>query len=112
MKLAAGMKLVLASHNPGKLREIRGLVEPLGVEAVSAAALGLAEPEETGTTFIANARLSLLSQDESWSVSAWVKNLNDEEYRTAAQDLALSLGFSEIVVGTPTTWGLEFEYRF
>ena len=57
MKLAAGMKLVLASHNPGKLREIRGLVEPLGVEAVSAAALGLAEPEETGTTFIANARL-------------------------------------------------------
>ncbi len=62
--------------------------------------------------FIANARLSLLSQDERWSVSAWVKNLNDEEYRTAAQDLALSLGFSEIVVGMPTTWGLEFEYRF
>jgi iron complex outermembrane receptor protein len=62
--------------------------------------------------FIANARLSLLSQDERWSVSAWVKNLGDEEYRTAAQDLALSLGFSEIVVGIPTTWGLEFEYRF
>lgn len=62
--------------------------------------------------FIANARLSLLSQDERWSVSAWVKNLADEEYRTAAQDLALSLGFSEIVVGVPTTWGLEFEYRF
>ncbi len=57
MKLASGMKLVLASHNPGKLREIRGLVEPLGVEAVSAAELGLAEPEETGTTFITNARL-------------------------------------------------------
>ncbi len=62
--------------------------------------------------FIANARLSLLSQDDRWSVSAWVKNLADEEYRTAAQDLALSLGFSEIVVGVPTTWGLEFEYRF
>jgi iron complex outermembrane recepter protein len=62
--------------------------------------------------FVANARLSLLSQDERWSVSAWVKNLGDEEYRTAAQDLALSLGFSEIVVGVPMTWGLEFEYRF
>jgi iron complex outermembrane receptor protein len=62
--------------------------------------------------FIANARVSLLSQDDRWSVSAWVKNLADEEYRTAAQDLALSLGFSEIVVGVPTTWGLEFEYRF
>jgi iron complex outermembrane receptor protein len=62
--------------------------------------------------FIANARLSLLSLDDRWSVSAWVKNLNDEEYRTAAQDLAFALGFSEIVVGIPTTWGLEFEYRF
>lgn len=62
--------------------------------------------------FLANARLSLLSQDNTWSVSAWVKNLTDEKYRTAAQDLALSLGFSEIVVGIPTTWGVEFEYRF
>jgi iron complex outermembrane receptor protein len=62
--------------------------------------------------FTANARVSLLSQDERWSVSAWVKNIGDEEYRTAAQDLALSLGFSEIVVGVPTTWGVEFEYRF
>lgn len=62
--------------------------------------------------FVANARLSLLSQDERWAVSAWVKNIGDEEYRTAAQDLALALGFSEIVVGVPTTWGLEFEYRF
>ena len=62
--------------------------------------------------FVANARLSLLSQDNRWSVSAWVKNLGDEEYRTAAQDLAFALGFSEIVVGVPTTWGLDFEYRF
>jgi iron complex outermembrane receptor protein len=62
--------------------------------------------------FVANARLELMSQDNRWAVSAWVKNLNDEEYRTAAQDLALALGFSEIVVGVPTTWGVEFEYRF
>ncbi len=65
-----------------------------------------------GGYFVANARLSLLSQDDRWAVSAWVKNIGDEEYRTAAQDLALALGFSEIVVGVPTTWGLEFEYRF
>ena len=45
-------------------------------------------------------------------MSAWVKNIGDEEYRTAAQDLAFALGFSEIVVGVPTTWGVEFEYRF
>jgi iron complex outermembrane receptor protein len=62
--------------------------------------------------FIANARVSLMSQSAPWQVSAWVKNLGDEEYRTAAQDLALSLGFSEIVTGMPLTWGVEFEYQF
>jgi iron complex outermembrane recepter protein len=62
--------------------------------------------------FLANARASLLPQNGPWQVSAWVKNLTDEEYRTAAQDLALALGFSEIVTGVPLTWGVEFEYRF
>ena len=62
--------------------------------------------------FVANARVDLMPQGGPWQVSAWVKNLGDEEYRTAAQDLALSLGFSEIVTGVPLTWGLEFEYRF
>ena len=55
-KLAPG-KLVIASHNAGKVREIRALVEPYGVEPVSAGELGLPEPEETGTTFAENARL-------------------------------------------------------
>ena len=50
-------KLVIASHNPGKLREIDDLLRPFGIETVGAAALGLAEPEETGTTFAANAEL-------------------------------------------------------
>ena len=55
-KLAPG-KLVIASHNEGKVREIRALLEPYGVEPVSAASLDLPEPEETGTTFVANAEL-------------------------------------------------------
>jgi XTP/dITP diphosphohydrolase len=50
-------RLVLASHNAGKLREIAALMQPHGVETLSAAALGLAEPEETGATFEANAAL-------------------------------------------------------
>ncbi|WP_368904462.1 RdgB/HAM1 family non-canonical purine NTP pyrophosphatase [Taklimakanibacter lacteus] len=50
-------KLVVASHNPGKIREIGELLGPYGVEAVSAGSLGLSEPEETGTTFEANAQL-------------------------------------------------------
>lgn len=50
-------RLVVASHNAGKVREIAALLAPLGVEAVSAAELGLAEPEETETSFAGNARL-------------------------------------------------------
>jgi XTP/dITP diphosphohydrolase len=50
-------KLVIASHNEGKVREIGELLEPLGIEVTSAAVLGLPEPEETGTTFAENAAL-------------------------------------------------------
>lgn len=50
-------KLVVATHNAGKLKEIRELLAPFGVEAVSAGELGLPEPEETGTTFAENARI-------------------------------------------------------
>lgn len=50
-------KLVLATHNPGKVVEIAALLEPFGVEVVSAGELGLPEPEETEATFEGNARL-------------------------------------------------------
>jgi len=53
----SGGKLVLATHNKGKLAEIVDLMRPLGVEVVSAGALGLPEPEETGASFEANAML-------------------------------------------------------
>jgi XTP/dITP diphosphohydrolase len=52
-----GGKLVVASHNAGKVREIHDLLRPFGVDAISAAELGLPEPEETGNTFVANAEL-------------------------------------------------------
>ncbi len=58
-KLKPG-KLVIASHNPGKVREIRDLLAPYGIEPVSAADLDLPEPEETGTTFVANAELKAM----------------------------------------------------
>ena len=50
-------KLVIASHNQGKVREIAELLGPYGIEPVSAAALDLPEPEETGTSFVDNADL-------------------------------------------------------
>ncbi|CAA7621165.1 RdgB/HAM1 family non-canonical purine NTP pyrophosphatase [Magnetospirillum sp. SS-4] len=52
-----GGTLVIASHNAGKVREIGELLAPFGVQVISAGELGLAEPEETGETFAANAEL-------------------------------------------------------
>ena len=50
-------RLVIATHNPGKLVEMRDLLALYGIEATSAGELGLPEPEETGTSFRANARI-------------------------------------------------------
>ena len=60
-RLQPGSRLVLASHNPGKLREIEALVAPHGVAVVSAAALGLPEPEEPAPDFAGNARIKAVA---------------------------------------------------
>jgi len=60
-RLPAGARLVIATHNPGKLREIAALIAPHGVAAVSAGELGLPEPEETATDFVGNARLKAVA---------------------------------------------------
>ncbi len=78
---AIGPKLVIATHNEGKLREIRALVARFGIECLGAAELDLPEPEETGTSFVANAELKAraaadlaglpaLSDDSGLSVDA------------------------------------------
>src|SRR6478609_1304569 len=54
-------KLVIATHNPGKLAEMRELLTPHGVEAVAAGELGLGEPDETGDSFRANARIKAIA---------------------------------------------------
>lgn len=63
-------KLVVASHNPGKIQELRDLLAPLGVAAESAAALGLEEPVENGATFAANARIKAVAAMESGRLPA------------------------------------------
>lgn len=76
-----GQRLVIATHNAGKLREISALLAPYGVECLSAGQLGLPEPEETGTTFAQNAllkahaaakaaQLPALADDSGLSVTA------------------------------------------
>jgi len=62
-KLTPG-RLVIASHNQGKVHEIRALLEPYGIKPVSAGDLDLPEPEETGTTFAENALLKARASAE------------------------------------------------
>ena len=72
-------RLVLATHNDGKLREIRGLIGPFGFDVVSAGELGLDEPEETGTTFKDNARTKAMAAMEATGLPA----LADDAYPSA-----------------------------
>ena len=80
-RLSRGEKIVIATHNAGKLREVAALLAPNGIEVIGAGALGLPEPEETETSFLGNARIKAhaaaraagmpaLSDDSGFSVAA------------------------------------------
>src|SRR5467141_1436356 len=64
-------KLVIATHNPGKLVEMRELLAPHGVEAVSAGELGLGEPVETGDSFRANAQIKAVAAAQAAKLPAF-----------------------------------------
>jgi XTP/dITP diphosphohydrolase len=64
-------RLVIATHNSGKLAEMHELLAPYGIEAVSAGELGLGEPEETGDTFQANARIKAIAAAEATKLPAF-----------------------------------------
>ncbi|MCP9223219.1 RdgB/HAM1 family non-canonical purine NTP pyrophosphatase [Erythrobacter sp. LQ02-29] len=76
-------KLVIATHNAGKLKEISPLLAPYGVECLSAGSLGLPEPAETGTTFIENALLKARAAAEG---SGIVSLADDSGLSVAALD--------------------------
>jgi len=85
MRLPRGSILIVASHNRGKVREIKALLGPHGIEPVSAGELGLAEPEETGATFAANAELKARAAADAGKHPAladdsglWVNALNGD----------------------------------
>ena len=69
-KLKAGDRLVIASHNPGKLKEFADLLEPFDIETISAADLDLPEPEEIGVTFEQNAVLKARAAAEASGLPA------------------------------------------
>jgi XTP/dITP diphosphohydrolase len=85
VKLPRGSVLVVASHNQGKVREIKALLGPHGIEPLGAGELGLPEPEETGTSFIANAELKARAAADAGRHPAladdsglWVNALNGD----------------------------------
>lgn len=69
-RLSRGDNLVVATHNPGKLAEIEALLAPFGIATVSAGALGLPEPAETGTTFRENAAIKARAAAEATGLPA------------------------------------------
>ncbi len=81
-KLGGG-SLVIATHNAGKLKEISALLAPLGLNCISAGALGLPEPAETGTTFVENA---LIKARAAASASGLVSLADDSGLSVAALD--------------------------
>ena len=68
-RLGSG-KLVIATHNAGKLKEIQALLAPYGIECLSAGSLGLPEPEETGTTFVENALIKARAAAEGSGIAS------------------------------------------
>ena len=85
MRLPRGSILIVASHNPGKVREIKALLGPHGIEPVGAGDLHLPEPEETGLTFAANAELKARAAADAGKHAAladdsglWVNALNGD----------------------------------
>lgn len=64
-------QLVIATHNPGKLAEMRELLAPYGIAAVSAGELGLGEPDETGDSFQANARIKAVAAAQAAQLPAF-----------------------------------------
>jgi XTP/dITP diphosphohydrolase len=107
-----GQRLVVASHNPGKLVEISALLEPYGVEAVGAATLGLIEPAETGSSFEENAELKAkvaarasslpaLADDSGLVVPALggKPGIQSARWAGAAKDFAAAMGRVQRLLG-------------
>jgi XTP/dITP diphosphohydrolase len=117
-RLARGMRLVVASHNPGKVAEIAELIGPYGLDVVSAGELGLPEPEETEATFAGNARLKAvaaarasglpaLSDDSGLEVAALdgAPGIHSARWAGPAKDFSLAMRRVHEAVVARGRWG-------
>lgn len=96
MKPGLGPRLVLATHNAGKLREVAALLAPYGLAVVSAGELGLPEPAEPGETFAANARIKALAAARTAGLPALA---DDSGFSVAALDGAPGVRTADWAIG-------------
>jgi len=119
-QLKRGMRLVVASHNAGKVREFRDLLAPFGLSVVSAGELGLPEPDETETTFAGNARLKAvaaaagaklpaLSDDSGLEVEALdgAPGIYSARWAGPSKDFAVAMAKVESAVRERGAWGTD-----
>ena len=126
MRKFSGDRLLVATHNKGKLQEIADLLKPFGVTVVGAAEMGLPEPEETGTTFVENARikahaaaqatgLPALSDDSGLAVDAldgapgvytadWAETESGRDFVMAMEKTHAAV----LATGKPQPWTARF----
>jgi XTP/dITP diphosphohydrolase len=121
--LRRGTRLVIASHNEGKVREIADLLAPFGVEAVSAGKLGLPEPEETGARFAENAALKAVAAARSSGLPALADDsglevralggepgIHSARWGGETRDFGLAMGrvHRELEAAGAKDWGANF----
>jgi XTP/dITP diphosphohydrolase len=104
--LPRGARLVAATHNAGKVAELRDLLAPYALSVLSAAELGLPEPEETGATFTANAQLKALAAAKAAGLPALA---DDSGLEVEALDGAPGI-FSARWAGPARNFGLAMQW--
>lgn len=94
-------KLVLATHNAGKLREIAALIAPFGIKALSAGDLGVDEPEETETTFVGNALLKARASAAATGLPALADDSGLEVMALDGAPGVYTANWAELIPGGP-----------
>lgn len=109
LKSSPFQKLVIASHNKGKLAEIDALIAPFGIEAISAGDLGVAEPEETETTFIGNALLKARASCLATGLPALADDSGMEVVALNGEPGVYTANWAELVPGGPRDFYIAME---
>jgi len=122
LRLRRGDRVVLATHNAGKIREFEAMLRPFGLQVETAAALGLAEPDETGGSFAENAMLkaraaaeaaafAAIADDSGLAVDALsgAPGIRSARWAGAERDFAAAMRRVRDGIGdTPPPWAARF----